>query len=79
MKYMEHFYPFLEQGLKNFQEYDVCTMTVEILGDLARFLGVQIPINMWERIVWQLLEVRVPPTTSHPSLAPSLPPPHPPL
>lgn len=59
IKYMEHFYPFLEQGLKNFQEYDVCTMTVEILGDLARFIGAQIPINMWERIVWQLLEVSV--------------------
>jgi hypothetical protein len=59
IKYMEHFYPFLERGLKNFQEYDVCTMTVEILGDLARFIGAQIPINMWERIVWQLLEVSV--------------------
>ena len=58
IKYMDHFYPFLEQGLKNFQEYDVCTMTVEILGDLARFLGVAIPINIWERLVWQLLEVR---------------------
>jgi hypothetical protein len=31
---------------------------VEILGYLARFLGVAIPINIWERLVWQLLEVR---------------------
>ena len=27
-KYMDHVFPFLDKGLKNFQEYDVCKMTV---------------------------------------------------
>jgi len=55
LKYMEAFYPFLEQGLKNFQEYQVCSVTVGAVGDLCRALGPKLPSTMWDHIVEVLL------------------------
>jgi len=56
LKYMEHVYPFLDKGLKNFQEYEVCKMTVGVLGDICREMGSSIPEPTWNQIVWTLLE-----------------------
>ena len=38
-KYMDAFYPFLEQGLKNHEQYAVCNVTVAVVGDLCRALN----------------------------------------
>ncbi|RWW27733.1 hypothetical protein BHE74_00003847 [Ensete ventricosum] len=35
IKYMQTFYPYLEMGLQNFQEYQVCAVTVGVVGDLC--------------------------------------------
>ncbi|RRT85276.1 hypothetical protein B296_00003858 [Ensete ventricosum] len=35
IKYMQNFYPYLEMGLQNFQEYQVCAVTVGVVGDLC--------------------------------------------
>ncbi|CAA6671524.1 unnamed protein product [Spirodela intermedia] len=37
-KYLEGFYPYLEMGLQNFEEYQVCSITVGVVGDLCRAL-----------------------------------------
>ena len=39
LKYMDAFFPYIETGLQNFTEYQVCTATVEVVGDLCRALG----------------------------------------
>jgi len=39
LKYMDAFFPYIETGLQNFAEYQVCTETVELVGDLCRALG----------------------------------------
>ncbi|EIE27283.1 ARM repeat-containing protein [Coccomyxa subellipsoidea C-169] len=41
-KYMERFYPYLELGLKNYQEWQVCQVTVGVLGDVCRAIEEQI-------------------------------------
>lgn len=38
MKYMQGFYQYLEMGLQNFDEYQVCAITVGVVGDLCRAL-----------------------------------------
>lgn len=38
-KYLNHFSPWLLQGLNNFQEYQVCAVAVGVVGDIARALG----------------------------------------
>ncbi|PKU70398.1 importin subunit beta-1 isoform X2 [Dendrobium catenatum] len=38
LKYMQGFYPYLEMGLQNFEEYQVCAITVGVVGDLCRAL-----------------------------------------
>lgn len=38
LKYMQGFYPYLEMGLQNFVEYQVCSITVGVVGDLCRAL-----------------------------------------
>lgn len=35
-KYMPEFYKYLEMGLKNFEEYQVCSITVGVVGDVSR-------------------------------------------
>lgn len=36
--YMGQFYPYLEMGLQNFEEYQVCSITVGVVGDICRAL-----------------------------------------
>ncbi|PKA64707.1 Transportin-1 [Apostasia shenzhenica] len=42
VKYMQGFYPYLEMGLQNFEDYQVCAITVGVVGDLCRALEVKI-------------------------------------
>ncbi|KAE8696506.1 Importin subunit beta-1 [Hibiscus syriacus] len=37
-KYMPEFYKYLEMGLQNFEEYQVCGITVGVVGDICRSL-----------------------------------------
>lgn len=37
-KYMPEFYRYLEMGLRNFEEYQVCAVTVGVVGDICRAL-----------------------------------------
>ncbi|PKI32120.1 importin subunit beta-1 [Punica granatum] len=37
-KYMSEFYRYLEMGLQNFEDYQVCAITVGVVGDLCRAL-----------------------------------------
>ncbi|OMO97629.1 hypothetical protein COLO4_14485 [Corchorus olitorius] len=37
-KYMAEFYKYLEMGLQNFEEYQVCAITVGVVGDICRAL-----------------------------------------
>ncbi|XP_030925357.1 importin subunit beta-1-like [Quercus lobata] len=36
--YMHEFYPYLEMGLQNFEVYQVCSITVGVVGDICRAL-----------------------------------------
>ncbi|KAJ4951417.1 hypothetical protein NE237_028249 [Protea cynaroides] len=38
VKYMPEFYKYLEMGLQNFEEYQVCAITVGVVGDICRAL-----------------------------------------
>ncbi|XP_060957735.1 importin subunit beta-1 isoform X1 [Cannabis sativa] len=37
-RYMQEFYRYLETGLQNFEEYQVCAITVGVVGDICRAL-----------------------------------------
>ncbi|CAI9097287.1 OLC1v1033676C2 [Oldenlandia corymbosa var. corymbosa] len=37
-KYMPEFYKYLEMGLQNFEEYQVCAISVGVVGDISRAL-----------------------------------------
>ncbi|KAL2541459.1 ARM repeat superfamily protein [Abeliophyllum distichum] len=37
-KYMQEFYKYLEMGLQNFEEYQVCAISVGVVGDICRSL-----------------------------------------
>lgn len=37
-KYMPEFYKYLDMGLKNFEEYQVCSVSVGVVGDICRAL-----------------------------------------
>ncbi|KAL5719700.1 Importin subunit beta-1 [Ranunculus cassubicifolius] len=37
-KYMSEFYKYLEMGLQNFEEYQVCSISVGVVGDICRAL-----------------------------------------
>jgi len=54
-KYVQAFVPYLEVGLKNFQEYQVCSVTVGVVGDVCRALEEQVA-PFCDRIVFQLLQ-----------------------
>ena len=56
LKYMEHtaFFQYVETGLQNFTEYQVCSETVEVVGDLCRALGPKIA-PYCDRIMFLLL------------------------
>eukprot|EP01118_Nematostelium_gracile_P005236 TRINITY_DN1640_c0_g1_i1.p1 TRINITY_DN1640_c0_g1~~TRINITY_DN1640_c0_g1_i1.p1 ORF type:complete len:873 (-),score=271.61 TRINITY_DN1640_c0_g1_i1:208-2763(-) len=38
-KYMAHFGPYLKVGLRNYEEHQVCSVSVGVVGDIARALG----------------------------------------
>eukprot|EP00268_Persea_americana_P036497 TRINITY_DN35981_c0_g3_i4.p1 TRINITY_DN35981_c0_g3~~TRINITY_DN35981_c0_g3_i4.p1 ORF type:complete len:871 (+),score=200.80 TRINITY_DN35981_c0_g3_i4:478-3090(+) len=43
-KYMAEFYKYLEMGLQNFEEYQVCAISVGVIGDICRALdGMVLP------------------------------------
>jgi len=54
-KYMTALYPFIEVGLKNHEEYEVCNVTVGVVGDLCRALEAKI-LPFCDSIVYQLLQ-----------------------
>ncbi|MCD7461772.1 Importin subunit beta-1 [Datura stramonium] len=54
-KYMTEFYKYLEMGLQNFEEYQVCAVTVGVVGDLCRALEDKI-IPYCDGIMTQLLK-----------------------
>ncbi|XP_077212511.1 ARM repeat superfamily protein [Tasmannia lanceolata] len=55
VKYMQEFYPYLEMGLQNFEEYQVCAITVGVVGDLCRALEDKI-LPFCDGIMTQLLK-----------------------
>ncbi|KAM7273001.1 hypothetical protein ACFE04_027665 [Oxalis oulophora] len=54
-KYMVEFYPHLEMGLQNFEEYQVCAVTVGVVGDICRALEDKI-LPCCDGIMTQLLK-----------------------
>lgn len=54
-KYMNQFYKYLEMGLQNFEEYQVCAVTVGVVGDLCRALEDKI-LPYCDGIMTQLLK-----------------------
>ena len=54
-KYMTALYPFIERGLKNHEEYEVCNVTVGVVGDMCRALN-QKMLPFCDGIVYQLLQ-----------------------
>jgi importin subunit beta-1 len=54
-KYMPQFYQYLEMGLQNFEEYQICAITVGVVGDLCRALEDKI-LPYCDGIMTQLLK-----------------------
>nr|GEV83021.1 importin subunit beta-1 [Tanacetum cinerariifolium] len=54
-KYMPEFYKYLEMGLQNFEEYQVCAVTVGVVGDICR--AIEDKVLPWcDGIMTQLLK-----------------------
>eukprot|EP00897_Mesotaenium_endlicherianum_P002367 jgi/Mesen1/2158/ME000152S01245 len=54
-KYMQEFYRFLEMGLQNFEEYQVCAVTVGVVGDICRALDDKV-LPFCDGVMTQLLK-----------------------
>ncbi|KAL3653658.1 Importin subunit beta-1 [Castilleja foliolosa] len=54
-KYMPDFYKYLEMGLQNFEEYQVCGVTVGVVGDICRALDDKV-LPYCDGIMTQLLK-----------------------
>jgi len=54
-KYVPEFYKYLEMGLQNFEEYQVCAVTVGVVGDICRALEDKI-LPYCDGIMTQLLK-----------------------
>ncbi|XP_044508294.1 importin subunit beta-1 [Mangifera indica] len=54
-KYMPEFYKYLEMGLQNFEEYQVCAVTVGVVGDICRALEEKV-LPYCDGIMTQLLK-----------------------
>ncbi|XP_068471051.1 importin subunit beta-1-like isoform X1 [Phaseolus vulgaris] len=54
-KYMTEFYKYLEMGLQNFEDYQVCAITVGVVGDVCRALEEKI-LPYCDGIMTQLLK-----------------------
>ncbi|CAL5407987.1 unnamed protein product [Camellia sinensis] len=55
VKYMPEFYKYLEMGLQNFEEYQVCAVTVGVVGDICRALEDKV-LPYCDGIMTQLLK-----------------------
>ncbi|CAA3006773.1 importin subunit beta-1 [Olea europaea subsp. europaea] len=55
VNYMPAFFKYLEMGLQNFEEYQVCAVTVGVVGDICRALEDKI-LPYCDRIMTQLFE-----------------------
>jgi len=69
-KYTTALYPFIELGLKNHEEYEVCNVTVGVVGDLCRALDLKI-LPFCDGVVYQLLQ-NLQSTTLHRSVKPPI-------
>uniref|UniRef100_A0A1D1XRF9 Importin subunit beta-1 n=1 Tax=Anthurium amnicola TaxID=1678845 RepID=A0A1D1XRF9_9ARAE len=54
-RYMSEFYKYLEMGLQNFEEYQVCSISVGVVGDISRALDEKI-LPFCDGIMSQLLK-----------------------
>lgn len=54
-KYMPEFYRYLEMGLQNFEDYQVCAITVGVVGDICRALEDKI-LPYCDGVMTQLLK-----------------------
>ncbi|XP_073525876.1 uncharacterized protein [Phyllobates terribilis] len=54
-KYMPEFYKYLEMGLQNFEEYQVCAVTVGVVGDICRAIEDKV-LPYCDGIMTQLLK-----------------------
>ncbi|KAB1201144.1 Importin subunit beta-1 [Morella rubra] len=54
-KYMSEFYRYLEMGLQNFEDYQVCAITVGVVGDICRALEDKI-LPYCDGVMTQLLK-----------------------
>eukprot|EP00250_Pteridium_aquilinum_P016455 c23110_g1_i1 orf=172-2769(+) len=54
-KYMQEFYKYVEMGLQNYEEYQVCAVTVGVLGDICQALGEKV-LPFCDGIMTQLLK-----------------------
>ncbi|KAL8160571.1 hypothetical protein V2J09_002108 [Rumex salicifolius] len=54
-KYMSEFYKYLEVGLQNFEEYQVCAVTIGVVGDICRAIEDKI-LPYCDGIMTQLLK-----------------------
>lgn len=54
-KYMQDFYQYLQMGLQNFEEYQVCSITVGVVGDICRALDDKVLLYC-DGIMTQLLQ-----------------------
>ncbi|XP_042378645.1 importin subunit beta-1-like [Zingiber officinale] len=55
VKYIQEFYKYLEMGLQNFEEYQVCSISVGVVGDICRALDDKI-LPYCDGIMSQLLK-----------------------
>ncbi|KAH9321912.1 hypothetical protein KI387_016551 [Taxus chinensis] len=55
VKYMSEFYKYVEMGLQNFEEYQVCAITVGVVGDICRALDEKV-LPYCDGIMTQLLK-----------------------
>ncbi|PQQ04273.1 importin subunit beta-1 [Prunus yedoensis var. nudiflora] len=54
-KYMPEFYKYLEMGLQNFEEYQICAVTVGVIGDICRAIEDKV-LPYCDGIMTQLLK-----------------------
>lgn len=55
VKYMQEFFKYLEMGLQNYEEYQVCAVTVGVVGDICRALDDKV-LTFCDGVMTQLLK-----------------------
>ncbi|KAK3246773.1 hypothetical protein CYMTET_43703 [Cymbomonas tetramitiformis] len=56
IKYIEFFFPYVDKGLENKAEYEVCKTTIGVISDISRALKGSVSEQRWDAIVMKLLE-----------------------